>query len=992
MTLQSLAAALSGLMLVALQLFANPVDPSSDGYPRASWTQAEGISLTGVTSITQDHEGYIWLGTGAGLLRFDGARFVRWETLGPPLPQTSVVGLAPSKDGGVWVAFGNSGGVSHIDSLGSLQSYSWRDGLPAGPILAVLEDYEGTLWVGGFDGLARLRNGHWERFGQARGISDGASVSRIFEDRRGVLWVVSQAGLFGLDRPADMFERYRDGTAEMRAIEEDVNGAIWAVDAVQGVRRIAPGPSGRTTDVATRLSGGTVLLKDRQGYLWIGSDHGLFNLRHQDWGLSSALEPVASVERSAANSVLALFEDREGSIWVGTSGGLTRLAVTTTSQVTFRPEFVGMQVSALAADRDGSVWIATSNGLNQITANESRWYREAEGLPSKVIRALHADGGGRLWVATDRGVAWISKGQVRLLAGNRGYWMPDDLYTGTNILNRVVAITSDTQGRLWLCDYTGLYQWKDGVLLDLRGDVGRRTATAVLADSQGRTWVGFTVGGAVVHYNGRFQTFSTADGLPDAIVTAFYEDRAGDIWVATTSGLAKYENGRFWTVTMRNGLPDDAITAMTEAKDGRVWLGSRVGLVRLDSGELQRAVTEPSYRLAYTLFDVSDGFTSLVSSGSPTVIRTEAGALWFVSRDGISLVEPERLREIGVPPRVKIERLVADEVTQMPLGSHRLAPRTRRIQLEYTSLSFVAPSKLRFRYMLHGFDRDWIIAGGARQAYYMNLPPGEYRFQVAASNVGGTWTEPTELQFSIQPPFYRTMSFYLGSFIVALVTLFAVSRMHARRLQRKYALVLAERARVGREIHDTLLQGMVGVALQLQGIAETLNPAAVEAKPRLERARDFLEHSIRETRSSIWRLRSAALDTRDLPSALREAAETIVGPQVAFRLTVLGKPVRASQRVEEHVLKIAQEAIFNAVQHANPKGIDVQLNYRDDSLSVRISDDGQGFDSAKASDHMKPHWGLQTMRERAQHIGSTLRLHSGGAGTVVELDVNLGQL
>jgi signal transduction histidine kinase len=546
-------------------------------------------------------------------------------------------------------------------------------------------------------------------------------------------------------------------------------------------------------------------------------------------------------------------------------------------------------------------------------------------------------------------------------------------------LRRVRAMSSDQEGRLWLCDFTGLHVWDHGTLRAL--NVNTRPASAAFTDMRGRVWIGFTVGGLVMFEHGKFKQYSTSDGLPDAIISGIQEDANGDIWVTTTSGLAKFDGDRFRSLTRRNGLPDDAITARVEDENHDVWLGTGVGIIRISSEELARGMANPSHRLEYRLLDASDGFATLLWAGAPTAAKSPDGRLWLVARTGVIVVSPDRVRDVPPALPVRIERFIADGRVDPGSGA-TLPPSTKRLEIDYTTVSFVAPSKLRFRYMLDGFDRDWVQADTRRQAFYTNLSPGTYRFRASAGNVGGPWNRPTEFQFVLRPAFYETRWFYLISALALSGGLIGAWRFRVHRLRQKYAIVLAERARVGREVHDTLLQGMVGVALQLQGSTESSDLGPV-SKQRLERARDYLEHYIRETRRSIWALRSPVLDEQDFAGAIEQMAKTLItDDRIAFRVTVRGGPVRLDAQTEEHLLRIAHEAISNAQRHATARRIEVDLEYRADAWTMRISDDGVGFEVATVS-AKEGHWGLRTMRERAEVIAATLRIESGPSGTRV---------
>jgi signal transduction histidine kinase len=371
-------------------------------------------------------------------------------------------------------------------------------------------------------------------------------------------------------------------------------------------------------------------------------------------------------------------------------------------------------------------------------------------------------------------------------------------------------------------------------------------------------------------------------------------------------------------------------------------------------------------------------------AGNPLVTKTRAGMLWFAARGGVLIIDPTRIPETTSPP-VRIERVTADDRLFDTPANLQLPVNTSRMQIDYTSLTFSPASATQFRYKLDGFDRDWVDAGLLRQAFYTNLPPRHYTFRVAASQ-DGVWNEAAHpLEFSVLPAFYQTVWFYVVSSAALLLIVWGAWRWRLLAMRRRYSLVLAERARLGRDIHDTLLQGMVGVALQLHGMSETLSPEE-PLKARLDRARDRLEHYIRETRTTIWDLRSPTLETRDLASALRHAGDTITtGSGVTFELTVTGRPVRCDARVEEHLLRIAHEAIANALRHADPTRISVDLAFDVGTIRLRVMDDGHGFDPADAIHKSTQSWGLTSMRERAQQIGADFRCTSReNGGTEIE--------
>lgn len=947
---------------------AQPTQVSAGNYLRTSWTQFDGLSIGEVTAIAQDHDGYLWLGTAVGPIRFDGVRFERWDTQLRSLPDRDVSVLKVARDGALWVGFG-SGGVSRITAR-EVRTYDWRQGMLQGPVRSLVEDRDGVIWVGGAFGLARLKAGEWTQLGTANGIPANTATSAMLEDRNGHLWVTTSRGL--LRKASDeQFELVEPSERPLALVEHPDDGSVWGPDAQGRLTQLgSPRSSQRPSAVRQRV---TTLFHDRRGFLWMAGDRGfLACIESPRW----SDEPVAVWPESSpgelADAVQAIFEDREGNIWLGTTTGLSRLSVRSMTDVAIHPVFEASGARVMTVAPSGTVWAGTRAGVVRFEKGQATRYGNVQGLPGEVISALHVDVSGTVWAATENGVAQLSGEAFVPVPGLSG-------------LKRVIAMASNQEG-LWLCDFTGLYQWKEQTLKPIRGP--RRppeaSATAVHADRIGRVWVGFVTGGFSILQNGVLTDYSNDQGVPDAIVSGFHQSANGDTWITTTSGLARFHGGRIAAITA--GFPDMTFTSVTEDDDGYFWLGTRLGLIRVALRELDKAIEDPAHRLDFRFWDAQDGFSAAVWVGGPRFARMADGTIWFVTRDGVSVVRPASLAELPMPPPVRVERVIIDERPQSPSDNLRLPASTRRLQLDFTSLTFAPSTKLRFRYQMLGLDPDWIEAGGQRRAFYTNLAPGTYRFRVAARNLGGLWTEPTEWAFTIRAPFYRTYWFYALAATGVTGGLWLVWHARVSRIRRRFAAVIEERARVGREIHDTLLQGMVGVALQLGAVAEQLERGNGSVKGPIHHALDTLERSIRETRSSIWDLRSPQLDARGLPGALREAGnELVAGTHLRFKLLVEGSP-RGLGTIEQQLLRIAREAISNAIRHANASLVTVTLVYADDGVTLRVSDDGHGFRADDVRSDTK--WGLRIMRERAAQAGAKFTVESGASGTDIVTTVH----
>jgi signal transduction histidine kinase len=462
------------------------------------------------------------------------------------------------------------------------------------------------------------------------------------------------------------------------------------------------------------------------------------------------------------------------------------------------------------------------------------------------------------------------------------------------------------------------------------------------------------------------------------------------IWVAASRGLGRFSDGRFATLRQVNGAPFDNLTAVVDDKRQHLWVGSGLGIIRLEREEFDNAIANQSHVVRYSLFDRSDGIAGTplasYSRGRP-VARSRDGRLWFVTGGGLTVIDPDVLDDPPAASPVRVEQITADDKGLAPARDMRLPPRTSRLQIDYTVVNLNSPLKTNFRYRLEGFDSTWIEAGKRRQAYYTNLPPRQYRFHVIASHTEGTPESAATWEFSIQPTFYQSNWFYAATGAALVAMILGAWRLRLGYVRREFSLLLQERTRLSREIHDTLLQSLVGLALQFDAIAADVGASSSRTREQLVRMRKQVEEHIREARRSIWSLRSRKLERADLITALREFGEQMTADTgMDFTLTVTGNAARRMLTIEDQVLRIAQEAITNAVRHGRGTHIRVGVDYGERTLTLEVSDNGCGFEPARMCTTASGHYGLTGMKERAEQVGGSLDISSSrSAGTTITL-------
>jgi signal transduction histidine kinase/ligand-binding sensor domain-containing protein len=944
--------------------------PSPVRYALAAWpTEQSGD----VFAIAQDLDGYLWLGTPNGPVRFDGTRFQPSAQSSRTRPILQAAALAASAQGGVWAGFGGAGGVARI-LRGGITADSPADGAPAG-VNALLEDRRGTVWAATDRGLFRYAGNRWSRLSDSEGY-EGDQAFSAYEDRAGRVWIGAARGLYRHDG-TQLHLVDRTATYVDSMVEDDA-GHLWVTDRAAIVRKLGTtAPLRLDSRIRLPLPGWRIIRDGRGGLLVASFSGGLFRVANPT-GADPLLEPV-EYEHRLRGSPRALYRDRDDNIWVGMRGGLLRLSENTFQSAGPLDGLNHDGVRAVEVAADGSIWIATTQALNRLAGDS----RQSFAIPQ--TRALHGERSGAMWVATDDIVARYAMG--RLIKER----IPDVK------ASRVNGLTTTTEG-LWLCTaYRGVLSWNGRTLTSHQqpGASGRQCAS-ILADRQDRVWAGFGGGGVALYEHGRVRALTEQDGLAPGSVWQIVQGNDDAVWFATSGGVSRYQNGRFTSVTAGQAPINGVVPVLVVDRQGYVWVGIQSGavLMRFHAGEMDKVEQQRNHRLAYTLYDESDGLqpgTQMWQSGAAGVRDTD-GRIWVVNGPGVTIIDPQQLREARRASPPSLDAVTVDGERVNPAAVRRFANGST-VQLEYTALSLSATSKLRFRHLLDGADADWVYDADGRRATYANLRAGDYRFRVSATE-GGQWTEPSLWAFTVEPPFYLSRWFLIAAGTVLVGGMAAAARLRVRAVKTRYALVIAERTRLSREIHDTLLQSLAALAPELEALATRVPPRDDSMPSELRRLRRQVDRSVRDARASILELRRHPIRTPRLAESLTQLAdETETRHGVRPMVVVVGRrPDHVSPDVDLQLFRIAQEAVTNAVRHGGPTRIDMSLVFDESQVALTIADDGCGFDAhAQASPLPETeHFGLITMRERAERVGGGLRIESApDTGTTVHAVVKL---
>ena len=994
------------LIFFALAASARPLVALNPGsrisqYGHTVWRVQDGALNGNPNAFAQTSDGYIWIGTQSGLYRFDGLNFLAWN---PPAGQrypsgvASIYSLYAARDGSLWI--GTGAGLAHWAN-GKFTSIS---GLNAA-VDGIAEDNEGVLWITRthlhqFTGpVCKISAGNEQCYGKSDGIQTEAA-GPIAVDKQGRFWIAANGTL--LEWRGKLIGEYllpgataSDASRVIEGVAIDAEGSVWAgVDRTgprDGLQRFSngrwrsfttPGFNGANIRVRT-------LFLDRDNCLWVGTgNQGIYRIRGQ------SVDHFGHEDGLSSNSIYQIFQDREGGIWVATGEGIDHfrdLPIVTYSSL----EGLGTEtINAILARRDGSVTVSTNSSMDSIRDSAITPENVPSALRGKSLSTLE-DHSGNLWIGTiDGGLRVQINGRVHTIFTGESNAVVNSLAEDTD--HSVWAVINGPHPRLIRIEnYQVRQEFKPPML---------PAAYCVIADPQGGIWVSL-LGGRLLHYrNGEWQELSMEPLVRKySQVGGIYNmlfDPDGTLWGAANSGVIGYRNGNLQFLNERNGLPCPATYATVTDIHNDLWIMAECGLVRIRKSELERWWADPESRLQMSTFTAADGFRAGIPFSHPAAVRSLDGKLWFQNRSVVLMIDPGQLSGNTVVPPVHVEQVIADRrIYEAQSGLH-LPPKTREVEFDYAGLSFVAPSKVLFRYMLEGYDTQWQEPGTRRAAFYNGLKPGKYTFRVIASNNSGLWnTEGASLEFSVAPAYYQTNLFRVmcGAIFVAL--LWGLYLLRLRQMHQEFNIALEarvnERTRIARDLHDTLLQSLHGLMFKFQAARNMLPRRPQDAMQTLDKAISETEHAITESRDAIHDLRSQPVSGGGLAALLEAAGEELAATQdrnrnsPGFRVIAEGEPKKLPPELQDEVYRIACEVLRNAFRHAGASQIEAEIRYDKSQLRLRIRDDGKGIDPKVLEESRRSgHWGLPGVRERAQRIGAQLSFWSqDGAGTEIELTI-----
>jgi signal transduction histidine kinase/ligand-binding sensor domain-containing protein len=989
---------------------ADTLNPSLFHLQHTSWTEREGAPPQ-INAIAQAPDGSLWLGSGEGLYRFDGFTFERVRSIDGDSPApTEIFYLFATSNGDLWIGTTLNGAI--LVRNGEVSHFPKFEGLPLNTtVYSMANDLDGTIWAGTALGLQRFDGSQFRNIGKAWGVPEMVRYA-IQLDSDGTLWAEAyEHGLFRLKRGSRHFEQLSDPFYWGGSFfDQSPSGENWA-STRSGICPFAEAlKSTSCQHWALRNNGHTpkpfassdCLTFDRRGNLWMRPwqgggirrlDASAFRDAFRPGHPEGKMESFTKRDGLTSDQIHSVFQDwRDGSIWVGTDHGLDHFREAPFVPVLPEP---GANDFGIQAQKDGRVWIGSNFGGGLSIASPGG--QTAVTLPNIDVASLYETQRGTLWFATYQPlrVASIRDGPNDAKATS----LPLTLELQSQVAAQ--SIVEDQGGAVWVSFIPyGLAKWEGGHWTRNGGLTGLPEAWVAILNMgpDGRLWAGYLDGEAAVIDGTSVRRYAAKDGLNIGPVAAILSGRS-NCWLAGPNGLVRFDGQHFHMLSEANNRPFSGITGIAVARNGDLWLNAFDGVRRVAAAELKEAEKNPAYAVHSDLYDLTDGLPSVPQRVRPfpTAVSSPDGRIWFGFRAGVVSVDPEDPSLSTPAPPVSIVRAIADGKTFDAAANAKLAARTRNLEIDYSAVSLNRASRVRFRYKLEPVDAGWRDAGSRRQAFYNDLPPGEYRFLVSASNGDNLWNETgATMNMEVAPAFNQTTWFRSLCAVAFLALLFALYRLRLLYLTKQFNARLegrvSERTRIARDLHDTLLQSFQGLLLRFQTAYALFDTRPTDAKDVLGNSIDQTAQAITEGREAVQGLRASTVESNDLAQAITTLGEQLVADTSSATSVGLHVEVQGTSRtlhpiVRDEIYRIASEALRNAFRHAEAQQIEVEFRYDQRCFRLRVRDDGKGIDTAfQTAEGRTGHFGLHGMRERAKLMGGRLTVWTAAeSGTEIEL-------
>ncbi len=920
------------------------INKTSAQYQFDLWNTDNGLPHNTIRAILQTRDGYLWLASLDGLVRFDGVRFTVFTTGNTPaLKSNRCTSLFEDQAGQLWIGTEDGGLVKRHD--GVFTTFTTDQGLPGNDVRRIWADDQGSIVL-----LIGQKLFRWKKE-KAESYALPTNAPLVSPDENQQTAIVSYRDELGLHivksgRTVTLTRASGLSSLEVTAIYQDRQGALW-IGTHSGLNHLKNGVVTifTTKDGLPQNSKVTSISEDRLGNLWLGmGDKGLVRFKDGQFTHYTTANGLSD------DNVLSIYEDREGTIWIGTyTNGLNRLSRDVVHMYSEQNGLPSNNVYPILEDRSGNVWLGTwEKGLARFTNGRFAHYSKEDGLPGNILTALAEGRDGALWIGAYNGVARYKDGQYTQFREKLG----SDFYY-------VSAILEDRDGAIWLGADTKLFRLKDEAVSAFTTNDGLagNDVKAILQDRKGVLWFG-SYGGLTRYEDGRWRAFTKRDGLASEKIRSLYEDSDGVIWIGTyDGGLGRLKDNKITSITQKDGLYNNGVFQILEDGRGNFWLSCNLGIYRVSKQQLNDFADGKVRFVTSVPYGRHDGLSNIECNGGtqPAGVKTHDGHLWFPTQGGAAVIDSNEITLNPLPPPVQIAGCLLHRAVVDCRQDVKLAPGQQSLEISYTGLSFIKPEQIRFKYKLTGLDQDWVDVGTRRTAYYSHLPPGTYTFTVIAANSDGVWnTEGQTLHITVVPPFWRTWWFLsvVGLSLVGLALL--GYRRHVTKLQREKAAQVRfsrqliqsqeyERKRIAGELHDGLGQNLLVIKnLALFGLASQNSQDVAQAQ--LGEISTTVSEAIEEVRTIARNLRPYELDRLGLTLAVESIMTRIAGSStIKFASQIDPIDDSFSHEAEINLYRIVQEAVNNVVKHSEASEVSITIKKDGSQVVFTIHDNGKGF-------------------------------------------------
>ncbi|MDZ4818421.1 MAG: two-component regulator propeller domain-containing protein, partial [Planctomycetota bacterium] len=941
------------------------------------WQVPQGLPQATILASRQASSGFLWLGTQAGLVRFDGVRFVT-VPIGPAgtLEEPAVQDLLEDSQRHLWIAT-NSCGLVKLENR-NVSRYDQSSGLPSDNIHCLLLDRHNQLIVGTSAGAAKLQGDRFTGLQPPENAPSNTEILALVESADGTIWGAGRGPtLYGWNgaRRLSRTLKLLPESVEIRALHMTKTGTLW-VGTSAGLLRVQ-GDEEKLLTTADGLADNSVycLLESVEGSLFVGTRQGFARVN------ANGIEDFGSKNGLSQSTVYTICEDQEGNLWVGTKHGLNQFLDRRSIPFTVSEGLASNNTGPICQDAQDAIWIGSlDRGISRYNEDGFKILTTKQGLVSNIIQALAVGAEGEVFVGTDLGMNVLQNEQVK-----QTFQRDDGLPS-----NDVRCILASPDGSMLVATSEGLVSYRDGKFESHPASDLLHGTIVTMTYFEGDLLLATMNGGLFRSRKNDLEAVLPPD-IPRSEISSLHVDTEEILWIGTHGGgLSALQNERFTTYTLADGLYDDDILGIAQDGQDRLWMACSKGVFSVARQELLQRKGTNGNRISNNPFTPLEALRTVEcqSGVQPAVLKTRDGTIWFSTIHGAMKIDPRNWdRPLPVFP-VVVEEVVVNGQIMQDTTSIELSENQNNLSFRYTALNLRAPTRIEFRYMLEGFDSDWIDAKSRREAFYTNLRPGGYRFRALGINLDGTTYEAANpIQFTIHPVFYRQTWFMTSLIVTLALAAWGAIWLRIRGIKSHMRAIVLERSRIARELHDTLMQGFSGITMEMQALSTSISPS-----PQHDTLNEIIGDAgecLREARLSIAGLRSGRnnAETSDLAASISQAARQLTETSsIQLRLRAGKLPATINDDVKYNLLRITQEAIANAVKYSGARNLDVTVEANLRTIHLSIIDDGVGFVLENGLPSEPGHFGILGMRERASSIGGTFQLSSAPeAGTRVDV-------